>query len=51
MRSFVVILALLVAFTGCVKKNKVPTAQSQANPGMHEVKVAEVIQSSQYTYL
>lgn len=51
MRSFVVILALLLAFTGCVKKNKVPTAQSQVNSGMHEVKVTEVVQSSNYTYL
>ena len=55
MRSFLVILTILIAFSGCVKKNKVPTAQTQtqtqANPGMHEVKVTEVIQSSQYTYL
>jgi len=51
MRSLFIILALLVGFTGCVKKNKVPTAQSLANPAMHEVKVAEVIQTSQYTYL
>jgi len=53
MRSLLVILTLLVAFSGCVKKNKVPTTQNQtqAMPGMHEVKVAEVIQSSQYTYL
>lgn len=51
MRSLVVILALLIAFPGCVKKNKVPTAQNQALPGMHEVKVTEVIQSSNYTYL
>jgi hypothetical protein len=51
MRSLVVILALLVGLSGCVKKNKVPTVQSQANPGMHEVKVTEVVQSSNYTYL
>ncbi len=51
MRSLVVILALLVAFSGCVKKNKVPTVQNQVMPGMHEVKVTEVIQSSNYTYL
>ena len=51
MRSLVVILAILIAFSGCVKKNKVPTAQSQANSGMHEVKVTEVVQSSNYTYL
>lgn len=54
MRSLAFILILLVAFTGCVKKNKVPTAQSQAQAvpaGMHQVKVTEVIQSTQYTYL
>ncbi len=54
MRSLFVILMLLVAFSGCVKKNKVPTAQNQTQAvpaGTHEVKVAEVIQSSQYTYL
>jgi len=51
MRSLIVILALLIGFSGCVKKNKVPTAQNLANPAMHEVKVAEVIQTSQYTYL
>jgi len=54
MRSFIVILVLLVGFSSCVKKNKVPTAQTEAvtaNPGMHEVKVDSVIQTSQYTYL
>ena len=51
MRSLFIILAILVGFSGCVKKNKVPTAQSAANPAMHEVKVAEVIQTTQYTYL
>ncbi|MBV5314562.1 MAG: SH3-like domain-containing protein [Prolixibacteraceae bacterium] len=51
MRSFFVILVLLVGFSGCVKKNKVPTAQNVANPAMHEVKVNEVIQTSNYTYL
>jgi len=51
MRSLLVILAILVGFSGCVKKNKVPTAQSSANPAMHEVKVAEVVQTSNYTYL
>lgn len=54
MRSLFVILMLMVAFSGCVKKNKVPTAQNQTQAvpaGTHEVKVAEVIQSSQYTYL
>ena len=51
MRSLLVILALLVGFSGCVKKNKVPTAQNSANPAMHEVKVTEVIQTSNYTYL
>lgn len=53
MRSLFVILSILVIFSGCVRKNKVPTAQNQsaANPSMHEVKVEEVIQASQYTYL
>jgi len=51
MRSLFVILALFFFFTGCVKKNKVPTAQSVTNPAMHEVKVNEVVQTSNYTYL
>lgn len=51
MRSLFIILAVLAVFTGCVRKNKVPTAQNAANPSMHEVKVEEVIQTSQYTYL
>ena len=51
MRSLFVVLAILVGFSGCVKKNKVPTAQNVANPSMHEVKVEEVIQASAYTYL
>jgi hypothetical protein len=51
MRSLFVILILLVGFSGCVKKNKVPTVQNAANPALHEVKVVEVIQTSQYTYL
>ena len=51
MKSFLVIIAILVAFTGCVKKNKVPTAQTLANPSIHQVKVEEVIQTSNYTYL
>ena len=51
MKSLLVIIAILVAFTGCVKKNKVPTAQTAANPAMHEVKVEDVVQTSNYTYL
>lgn len=57
MRSLFVILVILVGFSGCVKKNKVPTLQNQAtpvnqvNPAMHQVKVSEVVQSSNYTYL
>lgn len=51
MKSFFVIIAIFVVFSGCVKKNKVPTAQTPANPSMHEVKVEEVIQTSNYTYL
>lgn len=51
MRSLFIILAILVSFSGCVKKNKVPTAQNALNPSMHEGKVEEVIQASAYTYL
>ena len=51
MRSLFIILVVLIGFSGCVRKNKVPTAQNAANPAMHEVKVAEVIQTSNYTYL
>ncbi len=51
MRSLFVVLAVLIGLSGCVKKNKVPTVQTAANPAMHEVKVNEVIQTSQYTYL
>ena len=51
MKSFLVIMAILVAFTGCVKKNKVPTAPTPANSSAHQVKVEEVIQTSNYTYL
>lgn len=51
MKSILVVLVMLVAFTGCVKKNKVPTAQNVNNPAMHEVKVEEVVQTSNYTYM
>jgi hypothetical protein len=52
MKSFLVIIVMLVAFTGCVKKNKVPVASTEvANPAMHQVKVEEVVQASNYTYL
>jgi hypothetical protein len=51
MRSFIVILVVLIGFMGCVKKNKVPTAQTGANPDTHQVNVVEVIQTSQYTYM
>jgi hypothetical protein len=51
MRSLFIVLVLLVGFSGCVKKNKVPTAQNLANPAIHEVKVSEVVQTSNYTYL
>ncbi len=51
MRSLFVILSILLVFSGCVRKNKVPTAQTLANPSMHEVKVEEVLQTSTYTYL
>ena len=53
MRSLFICLVLLVGFSGCVRKNKVPTASqvSGTNPTQHEVKVEEVIQASNYTYL
>jgi hypothetical protein len=51
MRSLLILLVILAGFSGCVKKNKVPTAQSTTDPSMHQVKVEEVIQTSQYTYL
>ena len=51
MKSILVVLVMLVAFTGCVKKNKVPTAQEVNNPAVHEVKVEEVVQTSGYTYM
>lgn len=56
MKSFLVVIVILAAFTGCVKKNKVPVASTEvanpvANPAMHQVKVEEVIQASNYTYL
>lgn len=54
MRSLLIILSILVVFSSCVRKNKVPTAQNTetaANPSQHEVTVEEVIQTSNYTYL
>lgn len=51
MKSILVVLVMMVAFTSCVKKNKVPTAQEVTQPGMHEITVAEVVQTSGYTYL
>ncbi len=51
MRSLLIILAILVGFSGCVRKNKVPVVQTAANPDMHQVNVEEVIQTSNYTYL
>lgn len=51
MRSFIIFLSVLLVFSGCVRKNKVPVAQVSANPAQHEVKVEEVIQTSNYTYL
>jgi len=53
MRSLFICLAILVGFSGCVRKNKVPTAPRVlgANPSQHEVKVEEVVQASNYTYL
>jgi len=51
MRSLVVLLFVVFAFSGCVQKNKVPVAQTASTPGQHQVKVEEVIQTSNYTYL
>lgn len=52
MRVLLVVLAILIGFSGCVRKNKVPTAQTAEIPaGVHEVKVEEVLQTSNYTYL
>lgn len=52
MRTLLVVVLVSLVFTGCVKKNKVPTSvQNLVNPALHEVKVAEVIQTSNYTYL
>jgi hypothetical protein len=51
MKSILVVLVMMVAFTSCVKKNKVPTAQEATVPGAHEITVAEVVQTSGYTYL
>jgi len=54
MRSLVFILIVLIGFSSCVKKNKVPTAQTEtaaAIPGMHTVVADSILQTSQYTYL
>ncbi|MFA5328855.1 MAG: GW dipeptide domain-containing protein [Prolixibacteraceae bacterium] len=52
MRSFIIFLSVLFIFSGCVRKNKVPVAQTAvANAAQHQVKVEEVIQTSKYTYL
>lgn len=51
MKSILVVLIMMVAFTSCVKKNKVPTAQEVTQPGTHEITVEEVVQTSGYTYL
>lgn len=54
MRSLLIIFSILVVFSSCVRKNKVPTAQTtdnMVNPSQHEVTVDEVIQTSNYTYL
>lgn len=51
MRSLILILSILVVFSSCVRKNKVPTAQTVENTSMHEVTVNEVVQTSNYTYL
>jgi hypothetical protein len=51
MRSLLVLLVILAGFTGCVRKNKVPVAQQNVASGMHEVKVEDVIQTTNYTYL
>jgi hypothetical protein len=52
MRILLFVMMVLLGFTSCVKKNKVPAnVQNLDNPALHEVKVVEVVQTSQYTYL
>ncbi len=51
MRSLFIFLIVLAGFSGCVRKSKVPTAQNTTDASMHQVKVEEVVQTSQYTYL
>jgi hypothetical protein len=53
MKSLIILLSVLYAFSGCVQKNKVPVAQAEVsgNPAQHQAKVLEVIQTSNYTYL
>lgn len=52
MKSFFAFLIVLLVVSGCVQKNKVPVAQApNAAPGQHQVKVEEVIQTTNYTYL
>jgi hypothetical protein len=51
MRTLLILFALVFALTGCVKKNKVPVAKQMVTNSMHEVKVDEVIQTTNYTYL
>ena len=51
MRSLLILLVVLVGFSGCVRKSKVPTAQNTTDPSIHQIVVEDVIQTSNYTYL
>lgn len=52
MKSFFPFMIVLFVLFSCVQKNKVPVAQTpEAAAGSHQVKVEEVVQTSNYTYL
>jgi len=51
MRSLLILLVVLVGFSGCVRKSKVPTAKNTTDPSIHQIVVEDVIQTSNYTYL
>lgn len=56
MKSFFPFLIVLFVLFSCVQKNKVPVAPTSegtpaAAPGTHQVKVEEVVQTTNYTYL
>lgn len=51
MRLLIAFLFVLLLSSSCVQKNKVPVAQSAGAAAQHMVKVEEVIQTTNYTYL